>query len=202
MLKELFEGHFYGTFPKTDDRLLELYERFTKGDFSILDTQACCDCINVCSDDVASREQLKIHSDGSVSIISIEQVFDFVKEEMGERCDYMLESDRAVALVEMTCSTSSNVKDKRQKAKRQLYNTLCKLFSSHVIKLHIEKHASRYVVFSWKETFSSDKEDDIVERNMADMTIMSDVVYSPFNELQFEFGFKLREIRFPDVLCL
>lgn len=202
MLKELFEGHFYGTFPKTDDRLLQLDESLKEGDFSILDAQACCDCHCVCNDDVDSREQLKIHSVGSVGIISIEQVFGFVQEEMGERCDYMLASVRSVALVEMTCSTSGNVKDKRQKAKRQLYNTLCKLFASHVVKQQIENYVSRFVIFSWKETFSSNTEEDIVERNMADMTSMSDVVYSPFNELQFEFGFKLREIRFPDVLCL
>jgi hypothetical protein len=58
------------------------------------------------------------------------------------------------------------------------------------------------VVFSWKETFAPDLKEDIVERNMADMTIMTDVIYSPDNELKFDFGFKLREIRYPDTLVL
>ena len=111
MLKELFEGHFYVTFSRSSDRLLQLDDCIREGDFSLLDAKACCDCFNVCSDTVGGREQLRIHASGSVSIISIEQVFDFIMEEMGERCDYMLDSSRAVAFVEMTCSTSGYVKD-------------------------------------------------------------------------------------------
>ena len=43
---------------------------------------------------------------------------------------------------------------------------------------------------------------DDVERSMRDMTIMADAVYSPDNESKFELDFKLREIRYPDVLRL
>lgn len=202
MLKELFEGHFYGTFPLAGDKLLLLDEATGEGDFFLSDTQACRDCHYVCHDDVAQREQLKVHSSHLVYYISIGQVFSYVREDVGETCDYMLENDQATVLVEMTCSTSGYVKDKRQKARRQLYNTLCRLFTSPIIREHIENHDSRCVVFSWKETFPPDCEQDPVERNMSDMTIMTNMVYSPDNELKFEFGFKLREIRYPDVFVL
>ena len=202
MLKELFEGHFYGTFPLSGDRLLLLDEAISEGDFFLSDTQACRDCHFVCSDNVAQREQLKIHSNLPVYYISIGQIFSYVREDVGETCDYMLENDQATVLVEMTCSTSGYVKDKRQKARRQLYNTLCCLFASPIIREHLENHDFRYVIFSWKETFAPDSEQDLVERNMSDMTIMTDIVYSPDNELKFDFDFKLREIRYPDVFVL
>ena len=37
MLKELFEGHFYGTFPKVQNRVLNLTEYVQNGTFSLLD---------------------------------------------------------------------------------------------------------------------------------------------------------------------
>lgn len=200
MLKELFEGHFYGTFPKSDGKLLQLDERVESGDFSLLDLKACRECHYFCSDVVAEREQLKLHSDIPVSIINIDQVFSFTQEEVGEICDFMLDNNQTVALVEMTCSTSGYVKDKRQKARRQLYNTLCLLFANPIVREHIEKYFSRYVVLSWKETFPKGLAEDVAERNMADMTIMTDFIYSPYNESRFDFDFKLREMRYPDVL--
>lgn len=132
----------------------------------------------------------------------MDQVFDYVRDEVGEICDYMMESDQTTALVEMTCSTSGYVKDKRRKARRQLYNTLCLLFASPIIKEHVESHMLRYVVFSWKETTPSDSLNDKVEKSMVAMTMMSDSVYSADNELNFDFDFKLREIRYPDVFVV
>lgn len=202
MLKELFEGHFYGTFHQLGERVLLLDEKTEKGDFSLLDDKSCRDCHYICEENITSREQLRVSAEQTVNVISIDQVFSYVEEDLGERCDYMFDNHQAIVLVEMTCSSSGYVKDKRQKAKRQLYNTLCVLFTSPLVKEHIEKHVIRYVVFSWKETFAPDLEEDIVERNMADMTIMTDVIYSPDNELKFDFGFKLREIRYPDALVL
>ena len=34
------------------------------------------------------------------------------------------------------------------------------------------------------------------------MTILADAVYSPDNESKFDFGFKLKEIRYPSILSL
>jgi hypothetical protein len=202
MLKELFEGHFYGTFHAVSDRLLQLDEKTRNGDFTLIDQKACRDCRYVCRGDENNREQLKVRSTSPASIMSIEQVFSFVREEVGDICDYMLESGDVTTLIEMTCSTSGYVKDKRQKARGQLYNTLSLLYTNPVVREHLETRALRYVVFSWKKTFVPGDEIDSVERNMMDMTRINDSVYSPDNESKFEFGYKLKEIRYPDFLVL
>lgn len=202
MLKELFEGHFYGTFHKVTDRVLNLSERIGMGNFSLLDEKACRDCHYLCSSNPAYREQMKVASQTPVYVISLDDVFSYVKEDVGEICDYMLEGNDTVAIVEMTCSTSNYVTEKRQKARRQLYNTLTNLMTSPVVKDHIERLADHYVVFSWKETFDCTQTADYVEKNMTDMTVMADEVYSPDNESNFDFGFKLKEIRYPFALAV
>lgn len=200
MLKELFEAHFYGTFPKTRNQVLMLEERTFSGDFSLIDSKACSGCKYVCDESIELREQLKVHADNMVSLISIDQVFSYVRKKLGERCDYMLDTTNATILIEMTCSTSEHVIGKRQKARRQLYNTLCILYANPMVRSHIEQNSIRYVVFSWKETFHEKNEMDDIELSMKGMTVLTDVVYSPDNESNFYFNFKLKEIRYPDLL--
>lgn len=200
MLKELFEGHFYGTFPKKGNVLLMLDEKVEREDFSLLDRNACRDCRFVCKEDPDRREQLRVHAVESVNIISMEQVFSFVKENVGEVCDFFLEGNADVMLVEMTCSTTDYAGNKRQKARSQFYNTLANLYMSPLVREHIENKAKRSVVFSWKETFDISTVTDTVESSMLGMTLMSDEVYSPNNESKFDFGFVFKEIRYPDVL--
>lgn len=200
MLKELFEGHFYVTFPIVGNRLLMLDEKVWEGDFSLLDTKACQGCRFVCDEKPEKREQLRVHGEGNVSVLSIEQAFSYVGKGVGEVCDYMLEGNNDVVLVEMTCSTTDYVGDKRQKARSQLYNTLANLHLSPVVKDHLENKTKRSAVFSWRETFTISKAIDMAESNMMDMILMSDEIYSPDNESKFDFDFVLKEIRYPDVL--
>lgn len=200
MLKELFEASFYATFPKKEDKILMLDERTAEGDFSLVDAKACQGCKYVCSDNPDEREQLKVHSDKSVSIVSLDQVFGYVQESVGEISDYLLEGPESAVVVEMTCSTTDYVKGKRVKARSQLYHTLSLLYSNPDVRNHLEKKSSRYVVFSWKETFPENQEMDSVEESMKGMVLMSDEVYSPDNESKFDFGFRMKEIRYPDVL--
>ena len=202
MLKELFEGHFYRTFPKAGNVLLMLDEKVEEGNFSLLDKNACQGCRFVCNEAPDRREQLRVHGAGNVNVISMEQVFSYVRENVGEICDYMMEGVVDVMLVEMTCSTTDYVDDKREKARRQLYNTLTQLHMNPVVWEHIENKAKRSVVFSWKETFDISMATDMAESNMLGMTLMSDDVYSPDNESIFDFGFVFREIRYPDVLVV
>ena len=68
------------------------------------------------------------------------------------------------------------------------------------VRNHLGNKQARYVVFSWKETFPENQEMDSVEASMKGMILMSDEVYSPDNESKFDFGFKMKEIRYPDVL--
>lgn len=121
-------------------------------------------------------------------------------EDVGEVCDYMLEGEADVMLVEMTCSTTDYVGDKRQKARSQLFNTLTNLYLSPFVKEHIENKAKRSAVFSWKETFDTATATDSAESSMLGMTLMSDEVYSPDNESAFDLGFVLKEVRYPDIL--
>ena len=104
------------------------------------------------------------------------------------------------ACVEMTCSTTDYVKGKRVKARGQLYNTLSLLYTNPDVRNHLGNKQARYVVFSWKETFPENQEMDSVEASMKGMILMSDEVYSPDNESKFDFEFKMKEIRYPDVL--
>lgn len=200
MLKELFEGHFYGTFPRKEHILLMLDESIKQGDFSLLDNNACRACRAVCDKEPESREQLLVHGVGTVNVLSMEQVFSYVDENVGEVCDYMLEGDNQVMLVEMTCSATDYVDDKRQKARSQLYNTIANLYLNPFVKEHIENKSRRTAVFSWKETFVGGNISDAAENSMLGMTLMSDEVYSADNESKFDFGFVLKEIRYPDIL--
>ena len=202
MLKELFEGHFYGTFPKVQDRVLNLTEYVHTGTFSLLDSKACRDCHFICDSSPTNREQMKVECQQPVNIISIDEVFSYVKENLGENCDYLLEGNDTIAVVEMTCSTTDYVTEKRQKARHQLYNTLTHLMMSPIVKGHLDSLTKHYAVFSWKETFDKSLVGDAVAKSMTDMTVMTDEVYSPDNESKFDFGFKLKEIRYPYALVV
>lgn len=199
MLKELFEGSFYVTFDKKDGVLVNLQERTFNGGFSLLDLSACQGCKYVCSGDPDNREQLRVYSDHQVYSISVDDVFSYIRDYVGEICDYMIDTSYTIALIEMTCSNSDYVKDKRQKSRRQLYNTLALLCANPVVKHHIEQKEVRYAVFSWKETFPVTSDMDSVEDSMRGMILLPDAVYSPDNESNFDYGFKLKEIRYPDV---
>lgn len=200
MLKELFEASFYRTFPKKEDTILMLDESIAEGDFSLVDEKACQGCKYVCSDNPDEREQLKAHGDHQVNILNLDQVFDYVREDVGEISDYLLEGPESAIVVEMTCSSTDYVKDKRVKARSQLYNTLNLLCHNPDVRNHLDNKQARYVVFSWKETFPENQEMDSVGKSMKGMVLMSDEVYSPDNEMKFDFGFKMKEIRYPDVL--
>lgn len=202
MLKELFEGHFYGTFPKVADRVLNLTEHIQSGSFSLLDKKACQGCHYICESNPESREQMRVESILPVSLISLDEAFSYVKENLGETSDFLLESHDVAAVVEMTCSTTDYVIEKRQKARRQLYNTLGILMTSSIVRQHIERLNTRVAVFSWRETFASAIAGDTVGESMTGMTVMADEVYSPDNESQFDFGFKMKEIRYPHALVL
>lgn len=202
MLKELFEGHFYGTFPKVADRILNLTEHVQSGTFSLLDTKACQGCRFICESAPENREQMKVESSFPVCSVSLDEVFSYVKEDVGETSDFLLEGNDTVAVVEMTCSTTDYVTEKRQKARRQLFNTLSLLMTNPMVKQHIDRLKTRIVVFSWKETFESAIAGDPVGESMIGMTVMADVVYSPDNESKFDFDFKLKEIRYPYALLV
>ena len=199
-MKELFEASFYLTFPKKEDKVLILEERMAQGDFSLVDTKACQGCKYVCHDNPDEREQLKAHGDNQVYILSLDQVFEYVCEDVGEISDYLLDGAESAVVVEMTCSTIDYVKGKRVKARGQLYNTLSLLNTSPDVRNHLNNKQAHYAVFSWKETFPENQGMDSVEASMKGMILMSDEVYSPDNESKFDFGFKMKEIRYPDVL--
>ena len=198
MLKELFEASFYITFPKKEGAILMLNERIVQGDFVLIDSHACQNCQYVCNVLPEEREQLKVHGKSLVSILALDQVFGYVREDVGEICDYLLDGKESVILIEMTCSASTYVNSKRMKARNQLLNTLSLLYTNPDVKKHIEKKKHCYVVFSWKETI--DENPDNVESSMKGMVLMADEIYSPDNESNFDFGFKLKEIRYPDML--
>lgn len=206
MLKELFEKDFYLTFPPRAGKSINLREEVFNGSHGLNDPLACKKCIKECSDKV----QLRIETLSDVHCLGLDKVFDLVKEKVGDTCDYMLQDNDRVALVEMTCSQEKYVDEstftevcnesKRAKARYQLRNTLSLLYTNGVIKQHLEKMTSRYVVFSWKDTSDAYRNVDSAEKNMFDFISLADEIYSPNKESSFDFGFKWREIRYPQPL--
>ncbi len=198
MLKELLEHSFYVTYPAKSHVTVALEENVYDGDFSLVDPKACRDCRHQCSDVETERAQLRVDARTEVHVISIDEVMGNIEEQVGDSCDYMLDDNKKVAFVEMTCSTSDYVIGKRQKARRQLYNTLCLLYTNPDVRAHLEREKERFVIFSWRETFpKGDGGLDLAESAMMGMTSLVDDVYSPENVSKFDFGFLMREIRFP-----
>lgn len=201
MLKDLFESSFYRTFPIKEGTIINLEHRLSNTEnFTLRDDEACKNCRFACVDNFDNRVQLNVKSTTPANYISIGQVFSYVEEPVGEICDYMIECTGFTSLVEMSCAQSEYVKNKRQKARRQLLHTISLLRTNEPIREHIDSIDKKYAVFSWRETFNAYDGIDDVEKNMLDLTVMADEVYSPNNEMKFEYGYKYKEIRYPDYL--
>lgn len=197
MLKELFESSFYVTFPARSNVVVALEERVYTGDFSLVDPKACRDCRHQCGETASDRKQLMVRTAHELNAICIDDVVEYVNECVGPTCDYMLDDGKKIALVEMTCSTSRYATSKRQKARAQLYNTLCLLFANPDIQMHLERESERLAVFSWRDTLLQSDDLDSVEKGMKGLTSMADDVYSTDNVTKFDYDFGLVEIRFP-----
>lgn len=200
MLKELFESSFYCTYPAKGDVVVNLTEEKYTSAFSLRDEKACLGCHSVCSADDSLRAQLNISTDSAVNVINFDDVFAYMKEAVGEHCDFLLEDEHKVSLIEMTCSNTDNIGRKHQKAKGQLLNTLNILYANPPLKQHLDAKNVKYAVFSWKDTTISNPEIDSVDKDMMSMVLMSDATYSPDNYSEFYDGFYYKEIRFPDAL--
>ncbi len=179
---------------------VSLDERTYSSDFSLVDPKACSACRFPCDEHTPEKRQLLVEANSTVSVISMEEVMSYMKESAGLVCDYMMDDGKTVALVEMTCSASGYVTSKRQKARRQLYDTLCLLRANPDVKRHLEQEENRWAIFSWKNTLPRTQSADLVESGMMGMVSMVDNVYSPDNVSDFGFGFLLREIRYPQPL--
>lgn len=200
MLKELFESSFYITYPHKENFSVNLHEDRYTAIFSLKDENACRDCRVVCHNEESKRAQLQINTSTAVHVLNIDELISYIKENVGETCDYLLDDGQKSIFVEMTCSNSEHVASKRQKARRQLYNTLCVLFANPIIRKHFEDEVKKYVVFSWKDTTCQNTVNDISSTNMLGMVLMSDATYTPENVSKFDFGYLLKEIRYPNII--
>lgn len=117
---------------------VSLDEKTYSSGFSLVDPKACNACRVPCNEHASERRQLLVEATSTVNVINIEEVMSYVKEDVGLTCDYMLDDGKTVALVEMTCSASEYVTSKRQKARRQLYDTLCLLRANPDVKMHLD----------------------------------------------------------------
>ncbi|MCQ2217127.1 MAG: hypothetical protein MJZ33_01420 [Paludibacteraceae bacterium] len=198
MLKELFESCFYVTFPAKAGCVVNLTEVLYRGDFALVDSEACRDCRYMCSRVDSEREQLLIRSaDGIINAIKVDDLFAPIGENLGRMCDFILDDGHKMALIEMTCATKEHVGSKRVTCIGQLYNTLTNLRTCGPVKEHIEKETECEAVFSWKETNAPSDLTDPIEASMTAMTDLADEVYSADNVSRFDDGFIYREIRYP-----
>ena len=196
MLKELFESSFYITYPQKQNVRVSINERVHSGDFSLYDSLSCNACAT-CIADPTARVNIKISSSSPIHEVSMSEVTSFVKEDISENCDFVLDDGtKTFTLLEMTCSQPKYVDgSKRNKATKQLYETLVCLFANPGLKQHIESYVNKYVVFSWKNTQNDIDRNDKVEQGFLAFTDFSDETYSPDNYRKFDFDFKYKEIR-------
>lgn len=202
MLKELFESSFYITYPQRPDIRVLINERIHRsGTFSLYDSLSCKTC-EKCIADPSARENIKITTSSPIHEISMSEVIGFVKEEISDNCDCILDDGtNTFTLLEMTCSQPKYIEgSKRNKALRQLYETLVSLFANSNIRKHIEGYKNKYAVFSWKNTLNAVDRNDTVEQGFLAFTDFSDEIYSPDNYRKFDFDFKYKEIRYPHIL--
>ena len=200
MLKELFESAFYLTHPRKAGTLLMLHETLHHGSFSMCDPLACADCEH-CRTNPGERKNIKVHSSSDVHVLGLSQVFALMTSDSDKNCDYLIESCGVPCLLEMTCSRQQYVeKSKRSHAMSQLYSTLCVLFEVPDIRAHMERAPKRYAVFSWKNKDLLEDDADVVERGFLPFTRFADETYSIDNEQNFDFGFRFKEVRYPDTL--
>lgn len=201
MLKELFESSFYITYPHKQNTRVSINERIHTGTFSLHDSLSCNSC-PTCIADPLTKENIKISTFSPIHEVSMSEITGLVKEEISENCDYILDDGtNTFALLEMTCSQPKYVDGgKRNKAMRQLYETLVCLFTNSNIRQHIERYKNKYAVFSWKNTLDLVDRNDKVEQGFLAFTDFSDEIYSPDNYRKFDFDFKYKEIRYPHIL--
>lgn len=200
MLKELFESAFYLTHSRKADSLLMLNEAAHQGTFSMCDPAACASCEH-CRTNPEEKKNLIVHSSDEVHVLELAQVYALMVSNPDDNCDFMLESRGVPCVLEMTCSRQKYVeKSKRLHAMSQLYSTLCVLFAVPDIRAHMERAAKRYAIFSWKNTDLLEDDADGVERGFLPFTRFAEETYSIDNEQRFDFGFRFKEVRYPDTL--
>lgn len=202
MLKELFESTFYRTFPSKKGTLVQVDEHFYTGKFSLYDPFACSRC-PVCSSGFGAKENLIVEAVTTVSCADVSQIFQYVADDTGRHCDKILADESIVALVEMTCSEEryigDSAKGKRSKARGQLLNTLLLFRQNLGVSRFLESRDKRFLVFSWKETYTGVDREDPIEQGFIPFTDFADSTYSPDNVQLYDYGFFFKEIRYPDV---
>ena len=198
MLKELFESSFYMTYPHDENVLPNVTETIYVGSFALVDPSACVGCRDICNPNPMQRQQLRLFTSTDVHAVKMDDVLKYVKDNLGEHCDYILDNGHKFCLVEMTCANDVHVGSKRLKSRSQLFNSISSLRACYAIREHIDAAEQCYVVFSWRKTEVGD-ENDPVEKTMLKMIAVSDEIYSPDNESNFDNTFKYKEIRYPDV---
>lgn len=196
MLKELFETSFYHRYPPKQGLTLNLQERVFNGIGSLVDEKACHGCVDKCNANPVQREQFTFYSEKIVYVLNINEILEFIEDDLGENCDYIMDNGEKFCLIEMTCATKKYVVNKRDKCRSQFWNTITLLRNCYDIRQHIDLE-EKYVIFSWRETFADLDESDPIEFGMKQMTKMADEVYSPNNESNFDNSFKYKEIRYP-----
>lgn len=198
MLKELFESSFYITYPHKNKQVF-LNELVYEKRNPLYDSWACQNCKKY-GITVSSCYNINVETKNKVYGISINDVFDLIKENVGDWCDYMLCDNTRMVLMEMTCSQERYVKtSKRSKALEQLINTKCVLQANPCVQTFMNNHTIKYMIFSWKDTTPKDTKDP-TEKGFSIFIGISNEVYSPDNVQNIYDDFKFKEIRYPDIL--
>ena len=204
MLKELFEGTFYWTFPKKTDTVVNIQEKLYSGVFSLYDPIACGSC-RICQSDESQRRNILISTQSPMSVISVSQVVSYVQDSIGKNCDYMMANMKTVCFIEMTCSEPEYVDryetGKRMTAKTQLSNTTSIFMSNPNVRAFIDGKDNRMAVFSWKDTSYPNDTNDMIEKGFEVFSEIAKDLRLDKNELYIN-GFLFKEIIYPEVLVI
>ncbi len=157
---------------------IEVLEDIKDGDFGLTDTKSCNDCLNntryfteSCDDKIV----LNIHNEEEVRVICLEKVFqDCTNTEAAEGgcCDYLLYSNRKIAVTDLTCSrpefiTQGTKGGKRAIAYQQMSDSIEKLKKFDSIADRINQMDSKVAIFALrKKIFAVEENEDNPQRSM------------------------------------
>ena len=207
MLKEVFEKDFYRSYPKRENTVVNVVENVYSAQFSLSDPKSCesgkgtsaCKLYDTCD-----HVNLWVHSDEPVHVVSMDNVLEYLKNPLPHNADYVLCSKEKIRVVEMTCMEELYVETgsktyshgKRAHAQSQCEKLLLMLHSCGPIRIFVEHHAQKEAIFSWRRT----DEPVVLENSMAYFDTMQREVERTISTLPMSFGFRFRELRYPEIL--
>lgn len=167
-MKQLLENDFTVAHGRVAGSVMAIENTCPAGDFTVVDAKACGACSYFYKMN-CEQAVLKIHSTTDIHQIEFEYFINTFPKITGLRCDYIFhDSGDKIVLSDLTCSRSDFIKahlrdgkpeaGKRVIVRRQIEESIKKLYSVPAIAAHIDTFPQKRGLFAYRlrdEEFSS-----------------------------------------------